>query len=126
MALAKFSPATAPPRINVYEIRPEPGVIGGAVNLTPNALRLFDRLGVLQIMKDNSYGMEIDAIEVFDIYQPVQMGESSFRGPNGMGIGEPPYKVSLVLDLVCRDICCACQTLPWIPFSRTCPLLLQG
>ncbi|KAI5198865.1 hypothetical protein AUEXF2481DRAFT_37139 [Aureobasidium subglaciale EXF-2481] len=92
MALAKFSPASAPPKIRVYEIRPKPGVIGGAVNLTPNALRLLDRLGVLPIMRENKYGMEIDAIEIFSVYEPVQLGESSFRGPEGKGLGDPPYK----------------------------------
>lgn len=102
MALAKFAPKIAPPKIRVYEIRPEPGVIGGAVNLTPNALRLFDQLGVLPIIRANNFGMEIDAIEVFNIYQPLQMGESSFAGPDGKGLGDPPYKVSgscLVLTL---------------------------
>ncbi|KAG9664495.1 FAD/NAD(P)-binding domain-containing protein, partial [Aureobasidium melanogenum] len=92
MALAKFSPATAPPKIRVFEIRPKPGVIGGAVNLTPNALRLLDRLDVLPIMRQNDYGLEIDCIEVFSVYQPVQLGESSFRGPEGKGLGDPPYK----------------------------------
>jgi len=93
MALAKFAPATATPNINVFEIRPEPGVIGGAVNLTPNALRLLDRLGVLPIMKKNNFGMEIDAIEVFSTYAAEQLGESSFAGPDGKGLGNPPYKV---------------------------------
>jgi len=93
MALAKFSHPTAPPKIKVFEIRPEPGVIGGAVNLTPNALRLFDQLGVLPIIRERTYGLEIDAIEVFSVYQPVQLGESSFRGPDGQGLGSPPYKV---------------------------------
>lgn len=93
MALAKFSHSTAPPKIHVYEIRPEPGVIGGAVNLTPNALRLFDQLGVLEIMREKHYGLDIDAIEVFNVYAAEQMGESSFRGPDGQGLGTPPYKV---------------------------------
>lgn len=93
MALAKFSPSTAPANIKVFEIRPEPGVIGGAVNLTPNALRLFDRLDVLPIIKEKHYGMEIDAIEVFSTYAAEQLGESSFAGPDGKGLGDPPYKV---------------------------------
>lgn len=104
MALAKFSPATAPPKIRVFEIRPKPGVIGGAVNLTPNALRLLDRLDVLPIMRQNDYGLEIDCIEVFSVYQPVQLGESSFRGPEGKGLGNPPYKVRL-LSKHCGEIC---------------------
>lgn len=46
-------------------------------------------------MRENNYGMEIDAIEIFSVYQPVQLGESSFRGPEGKGLGNPPYKVCL-------------------------------
>ncbi|GAB7356612.1 hypothetical protein MBLNU459_g7335t2 [Dothideomycetes sp. NU459] len=92
MAMAKFSHPTAPPLVKVHDIRPESGVIEGAVNLTPNALRLLDHLGVLPIMKERHYGLEIDAVEVFNMYQAQQMGESSFRGPNGEGQGSPPYK----------------------------------
>jgi len=97
MALAKFAPASSPPNITVFEIRPEPGVIGGAVNLTPNALRLLDRLGVLPIMREKDYGLEIDCIEVFNVYGKEQMGESSFAGPDGKGLGSPPYKVSITM-----------------------------
>lgn len=93
MALAKFAPATAAPKIKVYEIRPEPGVIGGAVNLTPNALRLLDRLDVLPIIREKGYGLDIDAIEVFSTYAVEQLGESSFSGVDGKGVGDPPYKV---------------------------------
>lgn len=93
LALAKFSNTSAPPNIKVFEIRPAPGMIGGAVNLTANALRLFDHLGVLPLMRERQYGLEIDAIEIFNVYEHEQMGESSFRGPNGKGLGDPPYKV---------------------------------
>lgn len=48
-------------------------------------------------MRENNYGMEIDAIEIFSVYQPVQLGESSFRGPEGKGLGTPPYKVCLYM-----------------------------
>lgn len=116
MALAKFSPASAPPKIRVFEIRPRPGVIGGAVNLTPNALRLLDRLGVLPIMRQNDYGMEIDCIEIFSVYQPVQLGESSFRGPEGKGLGDPPYKVRPLFEHSGKNA---------EPVSRLCESLVQ-
>lgn len=97
MALAKFTPPGAKWNITVFEIRPEPGVIGGAVNLTPNALRLMDRLGVYEIMLEKNYGCPIDAIEVFNVYGKKQMGESSFAGPDGKGLGNPPYKVRVLV-----------------------------
>lgn len=59
--------------------------------MTPNALRLLDQLGALQIIRDRHYGETIDFLEVFDIYSG-KLAESSFRGPDGNGLGEPPYK----------------------------------
>lgn len=91
LALTKFAPKDQIPRISIFEIRPEPAVIGGAVNLTPNALRMLDYLGALPIMKERDYGKTIDYLEVFDVYSG-KLAESSFRGPDGNGIGNPPYK----------------------------------
>ncbi|KAF2857722.1 FAD/NAD(P)-binding domain-containing protein [Piedraia hortae CBS 480.64] len=91
LALTKFAPAGQKPQIDIYEIRPEPATIGGAVNLTPNALRLLDHLGTLPIIRERDYGKTIDYLEVFDIYSG-KLAESSFQGPEGKGIGNPPYK----------------------------------
>ena len=92
LALTKFAPAGQTPNIKIFEIRPVPATIGGAVNLTPNALRLLDHLGALPIIRENDYGMTINAVEIFDLYSG-KLAESSFRGPNNEGIGNPPYKV---------------------------------
>jgi salicylate hydroxylase len=91
LALTKFAPKNAIPRIQIFEIRPEPATIGGAVNLTPNALRLLDHLGAYSIIKERGYGKVIDELEVFDIYS-TKLAVSSFQGPEGKGIGSPPYK----------------------------------
>ena len=92
LALTKFAPAGQVPTINIFELRPVPATIGGAVNLTPNALRLLDHLGALPIIRERDYGMTINAVEIFDLYSG-KLAESSFSGPNGDGIGNPPYKV---------------------------------
>jgi salicylate hydroxylase len=92
LALTKFAPPESVPNIRIFEIRPVPATIGGAVNLTPNALRLLDHLGVLRHIKEAQYGDTIGAVEVFDIYSG-KLAESDFRGPKGEGIGDPPYKV---------------------------------
>ena len=60
--------------------------------MTPNALRLLDHLGALSIIKENRWGETINAMEVFNIYTG-KIAESSFAGPDGLGIGNPPYKV---------------------------------
>lgn len=94
LALTKFAPAGQTPNIKIFEIRPVPATIGGAVNLTPNALRLLDHLGALPIIRENDYGMTINAVEIFDLYSG-KLAESSFRGPNNEGVGNPPYKVRI-------------------------------
>ncbi|KAI7042648.1 hypothetical protein KC352_g46479, partial [Hortaea werneckii] len=86
LALTKYAPKGQVPKIDIFEIRPEPATIGGAVNLTPNALRMLDHLGALPIIRERDYGRTIDYLEVFDIYSG-KLAESSFQGPEGKGIG---------------------------------------
>lgn len=93
LSLTKFAPPDGPPPlITIYEIRPEPATIGGAVNLTPNALRLLAHLGALQEIQAADYGAPCPAVEVFDLYSGAKIAESSFRGSEGKGLGEPPYR----------------------------------
>ncbi|QIX01466.1 hypothetical protein AMS68_006983 [Peltaster fructicola] len=91
LALTKFAPKGQIPNIEIFEIRPVPATIGGAVNLTPNALRMLDHLGALEIIRERNYGMTIDYLEVFDVYSK-RLATSDFSGPDGNGIGTPPYK----------------------------------
>lgn len=91
LALTKFAPSDAVPNIHIFEIRPEPATIGGAVNLTPNALRMLDHLGAYDVIKQNGYGKDIDELEVYDIYS-TKLAVSSFKGAHGKGIGSPPFK----------------------------------
>ncbi|ORX91590.1 hypothetical protein BCR34DRAFT_280285 [Clohesyomyces aquaticus] len=92
LALTKHSPPTFPtPLITIYELRPAPATIGGAVNLTPNALRLLHHLGALQEIRSRNYGADCDAIEVFDLYTGSKLAESSFAGADGRGLGSPPF-----------------------------------
>jgi len=93
LALTKFWPAShPPPNVTLYEIRPQPATIGGAVNLTPNALRLLAHLGALQEIRARNYGKECGAVEVFDLYTGTKLAESSFSGPDGQGLGTPPFR----------------------------------
>ncbi|KAH7072925.1 hypothetical protein BKA63DRAFT_53837 [Paraphoma chrysanthemicola] len=92
LSLTKFSlPNVPPPIIKIFEIRPQPATIGGAVNLTPNALRLLSHLGALQEIEAAGYGAPCPAVEVFDLYTGSKIAESDFRGPNGDGLGSPPF-----------------------------------
>ncbi|KAF2716663.1 FAD/NAD(P)-binding domain-containing protein [Polychaeton citri CBS 116435] len=91
LALTKFAPKDKVPRVQIFEIRSVPATIGGAVNLTPNALRMLDHLGALDVIREKDYGKDIHELEIFDIYS-TKLAVSSFAGPEGKGVGEPPFK----------------------------------
>jgi 2-polyprenyl-6-methoxyphenol hydroxylase-like FAD-dependent oxidoreductase len=61
----------------VYESRATPSTIGGAVSLSPNALRCLDHLGVLQHLQGK--GCTTRSIEVFSALSGQRIGELSFR-----------------------------------------------
>ena len=50
-------------RVQIYELRSGPSPLGGAINLTPNAMRLLDHLGVPL----ESVGASVPAIEIFSM-----------------------------------------------------------
>jgi 2-polyprenyl-6-methoxyphenol hydroxylase-like FAD-dependent oxidoreductase len=90
LALTKWLPEK--PDITILELRPEPSTIGGAVGLTPNALRCLHHLGVLARIHESSLGAAIDRIELFTIHTGARLGEISFTGEQGSGVGKPPFK----------------------------------
>lgn len=51
VALTKLFPKDVVPRIQIFEIRPVPGTLGGGVNLTPNALHYLTILVRLRLSK---------------------------------------------------------------------------
>lgn len=59
---------------SVYELRDQPATIGGAINLTPSALRLLEHIGV-----ELTNGCVVDAIDVFSIHTGSKLGEIPFR-----------------------------------------------
>jgi 2-polyprenyl-6-methoxyphenol hydroxylase-like FAD-dependent oxidoreductase len=62
IALARISTPEAPITVTVLELRSKLSTIGGAVNLTPLALRYLDYLGVAQKVRDR--GIRTSAIEM--------------------------------------------------------------
>lgn len=59
---------------SVYEVHEQPSTIGGAINLTPNALRLLEDIGV-----EITHGCIVNVIEVFSINTVSKLGEIPFR-----------------------------------------------
>jgi len=69
--------------IKVYEIRAKPSTIGGAVNLTPNALRYLSSLNVLPRLE--SKACPVRNIEIISCRTGTQVGELSFDIPGSDG-----------------------------------------
>lgn len=90
LALTKWLPEE--PDITVIEVRSQPSSIGGAVGLTPNALRCLHHLGALSLIREESLGTDIDRIELFTIYTGASLGEITFTGSHGNGVGDPTFK----------------------------------
>ena len=92
LALATSLPSS---RITVFELRQTPSTIGGTINVTPNALRYLDQLGVLSTIKNKRYGADLDGIEIFSHASGAKLATVDFAnatGGDGIGFGNPPYK----------------------------------
>jgi 2-polyprenyl-6-methoxyphenol hydroxylase-like FAD-dependent oxidoreductase len=61
-------------------------IIGGAVNLTPNAVRCLDILGVLDVLKTRKVECEINLIQLFSLHTGSSLGMIDYnRSGNGFG-----------------------------------------
>jgi salicylate hydroxylase len=90
IALTKWM--QAPPDITILEIRSKPQTIGGAIGLTPNAVRALHHLDVLKHIQERQLGNWVDSIQLFNLYTASSLGAISFTGPDGNGIGDPPFR----------------------------------
>lgn len=90
LALTKWM--SSAPQIRVIELRSGPGTMGGAIGLTPNALRALSALGVMDYIEQKQLGASINCIELFDVYSAARLGNIEFAGPDGQGVGRPPFK----------------------------------
>jgi 2-polyprenyl-6-methoxyphenol hydroxylase-like FAD-dependent oxidoreductase len=68
IALTKFNNLS----VQLFELRPSPQSIGGAINLTPAAMRYLDALGVADAVMAHSY--ETKAIEIFALRTGGKLG----------------------------------------------------
>ena len=75
------------PQITICELRDKPSTIGGAVNLTPSALRCLDIVGVLDEIKSQQLGCETKLIQLYSLHTAGNMGMIDYRGHDGNGIG---------------------------------------
>ncbi|KAF2272111.1 FAD/NAD(P)-binding domain-containing protein [Westerdykella ornata] len=61
---------------SIFEIRSEPATIGGAINLTPNAMRYLEHLGVLPRLKPK--GCEVKYIDILSLRTGQPLGKINF------------------------------------------------
>lgn len=87
LAIQQFSSAQEKPTITIYELRSGPSTIGGAVNLTPKALRYLDYLGVYSLFLSRKQGAECRKIDLLDLYTGDKYAEVDFEGTTGRGMG---------------------------------------
>jgi len=87
------------PAIAIYEVRPQPSTIGGAVNLDPKALRCLSHLGVLEVLQSRQSGAPVSQISVFSAHAGYLLGTLDFSNSGdgkGPGFGTPPFKATRV------------------------------
>ncbi|KAF3925824.1 hypothetical protein ABW20_dc0102765 [Dactylellina cionopaga] len=65
-----------PFQISVFELRPGPSTLGGAVNLTPNAVKLLDHIGVLKDLE--VAGCSVKTIEIISSRSLKPLGSIPF------------------------------------------------
>ncbi|KAL7273661.1 hypothetical protein RUND412_003473 [Rhizina undulata] len=67
----------------VYELRPTPATIGGAINLSPNALRLFDHIGVYHRLAE--LACSVSALEMYSVSSGWPLGTLPMGTPERHG-----------------------------------------
>jgi salicylate hydroxylase len=60
----------------IYELRESPATIGGAINLTPNALRVLDHFGILETAL--KFGCPCEKLEIFSLSTGQKLGDLPF------------------------------------------------
>jgi 2-polyprenyl-6-methoxyphenol hydroxylase-like FAD-dependent oxidoreductase len=81
------STTDSPPIVTIFELRNAPSTIGGAVNLTPSAVRCLDLLGVLDELKARRAGCEVKSIQLFSLHTGGSLGTIDYAGKEGTGHG---------------------------------------
>jgi 2-polyprenyl-6-methoxyphenol hydroxylase-like FAD-dependent oxidoreductase len=89
-----LSPRIPDLRITVFELHSIPSTTGGAIGLSPTALRHFDHLGILDELAryGPESGVEVDAIEMFSNRTGKGLSQVDYSGKNGFGYGDATDK----------------------------------
>ncbi|CUS14426.1 unnamed protein product [Tuber aestivum] len=63
-------------QVTIYELRPSPSPLGGAISLAPNALRILDKLGVYEKLK--TLGCSVSVTQMFSASTGKALGSLCF------------------------------------------------
>ncbi|RPA98120.1 FAD/NAD(P)-binding domain-containing protein [Choiromyces venosus 120613-1] len=63
-------------QVTIYELRPSPSTLGGAISLAPNSLRILDKLGVYEKLK--TLGCSVPTMQMFSASTGKVLGSLSF------------------------------------------------
>ncbi|KAG0644083.1 hypothetical protein HOY80DRAFT_942737 [Tuber brumale] len=63
-------------QVTIYELRPSPSSLGGAISLAPNSLRILDKLGVYERLK--TLGCSVAITQVLSVSTGKTLGTLSF------------------------------------------------
>ncbi|KAK6521910.1 hypothetical protein TWF506_002111 [Arthrobotrys conoides] len=72
-----------PFKISIFELRPGPSTLGGAINLTPNAVKLLDHIGILKDLE--SAGCSVKTMEMISSRTLTSLGDLTFGDINRYG-----------------------------------------
>src|SRR4051812_35882605 len=68
---------SVPFQISVYELRPTPSTLGGAVNLTPNAVKILDeQIGIIEKLYQT--GCKVKTMEMISSRTLLSLGNLNF------------------------------------------------
>ncbi|KAJ6265070.1 6-hydroxynicotinate 3-monooxygenase [Drechslerella dactyloides] len=93
---------SVPFQISVFELRSGPATLGGAVNVTPNAVKLLDHLGVLKPLE--IAGCTVKTIEIISSRSLKPLGGITFGdvdryGANSLRIARKDLQVALLSEV---------------------------
>ncbi|EGX42962.1 hypothetical protein AOL_s00215g911 [Orbilia oligospora ATCC 24927] len=88
-----------PFRISIFELRSGPSTLGGAINLTPNAVKLLDHIGILKDLKNS--GCSVKTIEIISSRTLTPLGNLTFGdvdryGANSLRIARKDLQAALL------------------------------
>ncbi|KAK6349398.1 hypothetical protein TWF696_005685 [Orbilia brochopaga] len=97
-----LSALSIPFRISIFELRSGPATLGGAVNVTPNAVKLLDRLGVLKVLEQA--GCSVKTIEIISSRSLKPLGDITFGdvdryGANSLRIARKDLQAALLAEV---------------------------